>query len=54
MSDRESIANWFEQLADKHDARGERDLENRHYHRGTAIIYRARANDIRSEIDLAA
>ncbi|SKB63146.1 hypothetical protein [Sphingopyxis flava] len=53
MSDRESIAYWLERLADKHEARGETDLENRHYHRGTAIIYRARANDIRAEIDVA-
>ncbi len=53
MSDRESIAHWLDQLADRHDARGELDLENRHYHRGTAILYRARANDIRAEIDVA-
>ena len=53
MSDRESIVAWLEDLADKHDARGEKDFENRHYHRGTAILYRARANDIRAAIDVA-
>lgn len=53
-NDRSSIADWMENLADSHEARGENDQENRHYHRGTAILYRARANDIRQGMDLAA
>ncbi len=53
MSERESIANWLEELANRHEERGENDIQDRHYHRGTAILYRARANDIRAELDVA-
>lgn len=53
MSDRESIARWLDDLANRHEERGEKDLQDRHYHRGTAILYRARANDIRAGLDVA-
>lgn len=54
MSDRESISRWFAQLAEKHEALANSDFEHRHYHRGIAILYRARVSDIDAELDLAA
>lgn len=49
----ESIARYLETLAERHTVKAETDLPNMHYHRGTAILYRARAADVRAGLDIA-
>ncbi len=48
----ESVARYLEQLAEKHTARGEVDIQERDYHRSIATLYRARATDVRAELDV--
>ena len=48
----ESVAKWLENLADIHDERGKDDMQNAPYHRGIATLYRARASDVRAELDI--
>ena len=49
---RPSIIAYIEARADRHDVRARTDSRYEHYHRGTATLFRALANDIRAELDL--
>jgi len=51
MNDRESIATWLEKMAERHDKQSD-DMKFAEFHRLTAIIYRARAHDIRAMMDV--
>lgn len=48
----EFVAAWLEALADSCAACAERDMIHADFHRGVAIIYRARASDVRAGLDL--
>lgn len=49
----ESIAQWLENLADLSEQRGDQKPLDRHYYRGIAVLYRARATDVRAALDVA-
>ena len=51
----EHTARWLERLADAHEAASTDETKREHnlFHGGTAILYRARATDIRAGLDLA-
>ena len=48
----EHTATWLETLADAHERRAVDDPLNESFHRGIAILYRARANDVRAGMDI--
>lgn len=48
----EFTAAWLEDLAASCTTRAERDMIHADFHRGVAIIYRARAADVRAGLDL--
>ena len=48
----ESVARWLEGLADHCEYYGEHKPLDRHYYRGIAILYRARATDVRAALDI--
>lgn len=49
----ESVAQWLENLALLSEQYGDRKPLDRHYYRGIALLYRARATDIRAALDIA-
>lgn len=52
LSDRESIVAYLRLRADQHTARGG-DQKNGSYHRGTATLFRALADDVEASLDRA-
>lgn len=51
-SERESIVTYLRLRADQHTARGN-DRKNGSFHRGTATLFRALADDVEAGLDRA-